>query len=81
MSETEPLFAERHVLESQTPRYLARLVLDYSQRIAEAERSIGLINDVLTGQGTSIEEQLDLINETEITSIKGPASIGQDDIR
>lgn len=61
----EPLVTEREVLEAQTPQYLARFVLQHGERISQSERMIALAGDVLTAYGTSIETELDRLNETK----------------
>lgn len=64
MNEQEPLLTEREALEGMSPEFLARFVMNHSARIADSERLIELTNDVLTGYGTSIEIEMDKINET-----------------
>lgn len=66
---SEALFSEREYLEAQSPEHLAKFVLDHTARIVESERWIGLANEVLEGAyGTTIEAQLDLLNETTQTT-------------
>lgn len=66
--EQEPLLTERETLEGMSPRSLAQFVLSHSARIAESERMIELANDVLIGNGTSIDMELEKINETNTIS-------------
>lgn len=65
--EQETLLTEREVLEGQSPANLARFVLAHSARIVDSEAMIELANDVALGLGTTIEAELDRLNETNTT--------------
>lgn len=67
MSET--LFTEKQALEGYTPRQLTEYILEQSERISEAERMMMIANDVLSGYGTTIDEQLEILrNENTETT-------------
>lgn len=56
--EQDPLFSERQLLEAQNPEQLVELVLQHAETIERYKATMDLAAEVLTGYGTSIEEEL-----------------------
>jgi hypothetical protein len=69
---SEAIFTEREALEVMDPSGLARFVLRQADVIARAEHLIGLAHDVCGAYGTTIEEQIDILQNDKNQTISSP---------